>query len=313
MAKPTQTKLVWAFDPFAPSLINPADWSAFLQGIAKTEKAKIEPVYVLSPDAVNWTGEFSGQWTKKYMPLAKMAGQKSLASFKDVPFKPLKVVVNRRASLRGDAAAVSQHAKREKADMIIAQSHARTGVARLFLGSFVESLVLQSQVPVLCVNPLQRLPARIGHVLYPTDLSAASKKSFKWLLAHCQRWGAKMTLFYKLPDLIEPLVQSGVYMAGGGWISIADYYKREGESARVELAKWQAEGEKAGVTVKLRVVDKPGLTADAINQEAEAAKVDIIAMSSQATATSSIFVGSVTRQVLRQAPAPVLIFHSKSK
>jgi nucleotide-binding universal stress UspA family protein len=68
-------------------------------------------------------------------------------------------------------------------DLVVMSSHGRTGVGRLVFGSTTEAVLRETTVPVL-VTPgndagpeqLEDLPARIGRMLVPVDLTAATKR-----------------------------------------------------------------------------------------------------------------------------------------
>lgn len=308
-----KAKVSWAFDPFSGPMKDPRPWTEFLDQLAKLEKTEIEPVYVLSPDGLNWSGEFSGPWVKKYRPLAEAAAETALAPFANHPVKPVRILVNPKVSLKGDVQKLAQDAKRQKRSMIVVQTHARQGMERWVMGSFAESLLIQSKVPVLCVNPQTQPPKQIRRILFPTDLSGASRRSFKKLLARCRSWGAELVLAHKLPDPIEPIVQSGVYMAGGGWITLSQYFEKESAERRAKLEQWVQEAKAVGVNATVKVIEKSGLIADEILKAASGSQVDMIALCSQSGPISSVLAGSVARQIVRGAHCPVLVFHDAAK
>lgn len=313
MAKPAAAKVAWAFDPFSKPVSDFKPWVQFLDEIAKLEKSDIEPVYVLSPDGFNWSGEFSGPWVKKYRPLAEAAAEQVLAPFAKHPVGKVRILVNPKVSRRGDVAKFAQHMKREKKSLVVVQTHARQGLERWFLGSFAESLLLQSKVPVLSINPHTKPPTHIRRILFPTDLSQASRRTFKKLLMKCKSWGAELIVLHKLPDPIEPIVQSGVYMAGGGWISLSQYYAKESGERRRQLDTWLKEAQRQRVPATVEIIETPGLVADTILAAAEKLNADMVALSSHSGAIASVLVGSVARQVVRRAHCPVMVFHESPK
>lgn len=313
MAKASKAKVTWAFDPFSGPVKDPQPWADFLENLAKLEKSQIEPVYVLSPDGLNWSGEFSGPWVKKYRPLAETAAATTLAPFQYRSVTPARILVNPKVSLKGDVQKLAKDAKKNKRGMILVQTHARTGMERWMMGSFAESLLIHSKVPVLCVNPQTAPPKQIRRVLFPTDLSPASKRTFKKIIARCRAWGAEVVLAHKLPDPIEPIVQSGVYMAGGGWITLSQYFEKESAERRKKLDQWIQEAKAAGVSATVQVIEKSGLISDEILKTAKANQADMIALCSQSGPVSSVLAGSVARQIVRGAHCPVLVFHDDAK
>ncbi len=313
MEKNDTAKVAWAFDPFSKPTADLTPWARFLDYIAKIEDSTVEPVYVLSPDGLNWSGEFSGPWVKKYKPLAETAAETVLAEYYDETIMPVRILVNQKASLRGDVKKLALDAEKQHRSLIVVQTHARKGLDRFLLGSFAESLLMFSKVPVLCVNPHTTPPDSIRRILFPTDLSGNSKSAFVKLVNRCKRWGAQLVIAHKLPDPIEPIVQSGVYMAGGGWITLSQYFEKESTERKQQLQVWQEEALAAGVQASIEIIDQPGLVGDAVLQMAENSDIDVIALCSQSGPVSSIITGSVARQIVRRAHCPVLVFHETTK
>ena len=66
--------------------------------------------------------------------------------------------------------------KKVKADCLVISTHARTGLERLAMGSFAETVILTSAVPVLVLNPANKVPVSVRKILVPTDLSKKSEK-----------------------------------------------------------------------------------------------------------------------------------------
>lgn len=308
--KNASKKIIWALDPFSKHQGDLSSWQNYIIGLAKASGAKVEPVYILSPDGLNWSGDFSGHWVKRYEPLARAAAQASLSAFPTDIMLPLKVLVNPKMSLRRDVAAMSKYAKQQKAICVLVQTQSRKGLERWVLGSFAESMLLHSKVPVVAMNPHAKAPTHVSRVLFPTDLSAASKRAFKSLVSLCKLWQAELVICHKLPDPLEPIVQSGVYMAGGGWISLSQYFEKEGAAHRRAVEKLKSEAEKAKLKASVHVIEKPGLVADGILTAASVPGIDMIAMASQATGPSSVLIGSIARQVVRGSQIPVMVFHS---
>lgn len=285
------------------------EWRHFIENLARSHNAVVEPVYILSPDGLNWRGDFSGPWVKRYEPLAREAAWQTLEKFNPELISPLRILVNQKVSLRGDVAKLNQYAARKKASFVLVKTQARHGLERWVLGSFAESLMLQAKVPMVAINPHTRPPNGLQHLLFPTDLSAASKRAFLKVVEICRKWNAALVLAHKLPDPLEPIVQSGVYMAGGGWITLADYFEKEASQRRAQLVEWQDIAERKGVKTSVRIIDEPGAVPASIIAAAAQEQSEMISLSSQASRTSSVLVGSVARQLLRSAPSPLMIFH----
>ena len=83
--------------------------------------------------------------------------------------------------------------------MIVVSSRGRHGTGRVLLGSFAESLLLHSRLPVLFLTHSQRAP-RKGHdpgkVLFPTDLSDFSRKAFDLFLDQAKALGSEIMVHF---------------------------------------------------------------------------------------------------------------------
>lgn len=308
----SSAKIVWAMDPFTDLSVDPTSLGQFLYFLGRSHRTSVQPIYVLAPEAVNWTGDFSGHWFKKYAPLAETAAGRVVGDLHTTNVLKAKILESPKKSLREDIKRLLAEVKKLKADLLVVQSHGRAGVPRAVLGSFAETLLLQSQVPVMVLNGAIRPPSHVKTVLFPTDMSKDSKKALFEVLAQIREWSAQLIIYHKLPDPIEPLVQSGVYMTGG-WMAVDDYLKREKSERQVDLDKWVAEVKKHHAEVRVILDDRPGLMSDAILRAATTEKADLVALSTQVGPVGAVLLGSVARQLAREAQVPVLVFrHGKS-
>ncbi|MBX7231679.1 MAG: universal stress protein [Bdellovibrionales bacterium] len=303
-----KAKILWALDPFHFDHQKKAHLGNFLNYLSEAENSKIEPVYVLGPDSINWTGEFSSPWSHKYRPLAKEAANNVIEKLQCKNIIEPQILVNSKASLRSAVKKIVSHAQANRSSFIVVHSHGRRSVERFFLGSFAETLLLQSQTPVLLLKENHPTPTQFKNVLFPTDFSATSHKALKKLLPRLKKWGSHLTLFHKLPDPIEPVVQSGVFMAGGGWVSLTNYFEKDAEFRKKKIEKLQKEAALMGVSTKVVVENHPGLTTELILQSAKKEEIDLIAMATQSGPVSRILLGSVARQLSRESDLPLLIF-----
>lgn len=187
-------------------------------------------------------------------------------------------------------------AEEEKAHVIAVSSHARDKAPRLFLGSFAESLVLQSPIPVLVVNPQNGPGIGIKLILFPTDFSEASRHVFQQIVRVAAPLGARLQLFHQVPV----------------W-STESPRKAKARLARL-AAPWIEAAGLQGVEVGVTIETRPGYALDAILEKARRhASTSAIAMASQSGRFTVALAGSLTRQVMRAAPCPVLIVHPKSE
>lgn len=300
------TKIIWAFDPLEGSEGTRAGVAQALAFFNEKTQAPIEPVYVLSPSDLNIGTSFSKPYVQQVLPTAKKVMKDALKRYRIGGLRSPRVLVEESPLMRRSIDSLLGHAKTEKADLIVTGTHARKGVSRLFLGSFAESLILRSKVPVLVVNPANQARP-IKKILFPTDFRSQSKPLFLKACALARKVGAEITLLHVIPHPIEAVVQSGVYLLAGGWVSVPDYMKGEEQRLRKVAEIWKSQAASAGVSVTT-LFDAGAIgVKESILRHAKLKKFDLIAMSAQSGRLAAAFLGSVSRQVLRDAPCAVWV------
>lgn len=294
-------KWLVAIDPFSDLDISRV--ITFVKGLAEQSSARLRGVYVLAPESLNWTGEFSGPWMNRYLPFAQEKAREVSKKFG----VEIDVVPCQDAGLRPSVRALVKHAKRWRADLILLSTHARSGIERWTLGSYAETLILASTIPVLVVNPNNRLPERVNKILVPTDLSRKSERFVISLGAFAKAASAELDLFYKQPDPLDPMIQQGVYAVGGGWVSVQSYLDTEITERRKQLEKLRAAVEATGVTADTSIGETSGSLIQSINDCAKQKNVDMIALLTQSGPLEAAVLGSVARELVRSSTIPVLI------
>ncbi|NJL25186.1 MAG: universal stress protein [Calothrix sp. SM1_5_4] len=169
MANSECSRIVWAVD----ALEDPKQHknALFILGaLSRGTGAKIQPVYVLSAADARMPKESVSQFSEAFQALA----EKRLAELRknsDIPeMLPGKVIFNSKGGLRADFETLVQFAKGDRADMIVVATHARRGLQRVLMGSFAETLVLRSSVPVITVNPEAAIREKSLEYTFPDDV-----------------------------------------------------------------------------------------------------------------------------------------------
>ncbi|HEX4998691.1 MAG TPA: universal stress protein, partial [Terriglobia bacterium] len=198
--------VLWAVDP-APQhkrlQIKTAEaLSVLLRGL----DADVEPVTVVSPDQIRVPADLFEPHSAEHRAevertIASWAGETGLTGI-----RPPKTLVQEEFSLHRSAGCLLAYARETGANLIALGSNARTGVARAVLGSFAESVALQSETPLFVVNGETRPLNAITRILFPTDFSAACRAALEALLPVAAAKGARLTFFHKL-DYVVPETQ----------------------------------------------------------------------------------------------------------
>lgn len=263
----------------------------------------VEPVTVLNrEDAI------IGGFLKNQIGSLRQATEKHLAEqLEDLGIHHLatpKVLFADGPSTQRAVLTLLNYAKKTDCDLIAVSSHARQGIKRLFLGSFAETLSLQSPVPLLVVNPKQRRAPSFSNILFPTDFSEESKQGLELVSEVFRNQKAKITLFHTFesptPFYVEP------FSAYPPALSMVE----EDLQGKMKLGQaWCVEFRKKGITCDFLMDRKSGFAVSGVLRAIKQKKIGLVAMASHTGKVTAALLGSTTREVLRSAPCPVWVVH----
>lgn len=291
-----------AVDPYVDFDLAPMRRLAI--AMADDARANLIAGYVLAPASFNWTGEFSGPWMKKYKPAAE---DKLLEIFGDDLAVNPTVIPCQRAGQRASVQCLTKFAAKARAEMIVISTHARHGLERWALGSFAESLILSSKVPVMIVNPAQKVPEKVRRILVPTDLTKESEAYVKANASLARRLGAAVTLFFKQPDPLDPMIQQGVYTLGGGWVTVQNFIEEDVGEKRRRMDKLELALRKLDVNVTSVIDTTSAGLIEGINAAVKSQNADMISVWTHSSPMSAAILGSVARGLIRTSEVPVLV------
>lgn len=187
-------------------------------------------------------------------------------------------------------------AQREKVSLIGMTSHGRTGLPRWLYGSVAEGVLRESQVPLLVVRSLESglqgtsergdAPPSLGSVLVPVDGSALASRVLPLVVDLVRRHDCKVSLIH----VVEP----------EGSVGDDD---EEAQKTLQEAGQWLL---RQGVSCAM--LKRTGDPAMEVLKTAHQSPIDLVVMASHGrSGLSRMFLGSVTEEVLRHCPVPVLV------
>jgi nucleotide-binding universal stress UspA family protein len=310
MPKKEKKNIVWSVDPFEEASETQSQISIVLKKLLQ-QGASIHPVYILSLDEYQTELEWNAPWSKQIQPTTQRILNNYLEKTKLPELKPPQVIIEKRPSLKKAVRALTNYAEQIHAQTILVGTHAKQGISRFFLGSFAETLLLHSKVPVLVVGPHAESPQGTAEkILFATDFGPSASLTLKKVLHLAKAQQAEITLFHCLPHPLEPFVQSGVFLLGGGYLSFPDYLTQDEQRKRQIAQRYQTSAKKQGVVMNLEFHPGRGSTAEAIIQQAQKEKSTLITMAAESGAVTTTLIGSITRQVVRSACCPVWVLRS---
>ncbi|MFH1422946.1 MAG: universal stress protein [Planctomycetota bacterium] len=106
------------------------------------------------------------------------------------------------------SATIAKYAKSNEIDLIVIGTHGRTGLSEWFFGSTTERLLRIAPCPVLTIGPGADKDVKeevFDHILFPFDLSEASKHALRYACSFAEKYKAKLELLHvveyrNLPD-----------------------------------------------------------------------------------------------------------------
>jgi nucleotide-binding universal stress UspA family protein len=209
----------------------------------------------------------------------------------------------------GDAASeITRLAEENKVELAICATHGRSGLKRLILGSLTERLMRSLSCPVLVVRPeegeIPQAPSgdvRFQRILIGCDFSPDSELAFRYGLSLAQEYMSELHLVH----VVEPLAYKHLLIHSG---------KTEG----VDLTRQHLRGplkEKLSGMVPLEAQNwcKPvtvllaGQPYEEMTKYALVNDIDLIVLGLRGQSLiQTLFMGSTTDRVIRQASCPVL-------
>ena len=296
-------RIIWAVDPFVTKPELQLQTARAIRTLTNGLDVEVEPVCVVTSHHLDIPirSYSSGDLISGGGPSVKemMSPQEALKAWAKVIELPKilepKCLLLDAPSLRHSVLKLVEYAKHTHTDFIAVSTQAREGLSRFLMGSFAESLTLVSSVPLFIVNPHTEPTARYKTIVFPTSFSEQARHGFEKVLSLALKIGADVTLFHK----VQYLVEDGSFQLP----------KPDMSPSKSDLTRWQKEAADMGVQCETVIEEKPGNIAEHIVRYANGKKSELIAMESVEGPVMTAVFGSVTRQVVRHADCPVLVFH----
>nr|BFD67044.1 hypothetical protein HAGR004_20660 [Bdellovibrio sp. HAGR004] len=304
-------RIIWALDAFEDNKELNQKMADYLTQIHKATLAEIEPLYLLRENEIVLPTYEVPAWVTDHSQTAESLFREVLTDY-NLPFlKDPKVIPHASQSHAGAAETLSHYAARTQTDLIVVGSHGRQGIQRFMLGSFAESLLLQSEVPVCVIGPHTSHTHTTKNILFPTEFGEHSKDNFRHTLELAKKLRASITLLHAIPRPIESLFELDtrphVYNYKGKMLSLEQIVELTIESQSHRAQHWVDWAEKEGVRAQF-IIDSTFKAVDELILAAvEKADVDLIVMEAQSGPLSAALLGSYTRNVVRKSSCPVYV------
>jgi nucleotide-binding universal stress UspA family protein len=230
----------------------------------------------------------------------------------DLKFKPQRkpqILAHGSEYVRSDVKTLVSYAKKMKADVVLVSTNARVGFMRQALGSFSETLVLESAIPTMIVNPKAIVESKPGTILFPTDFSDLSWKAFQQVVSFAKATKAKVKILHQYQGESQSIPQGVSYLKNDRWLKGEQLLDDDLQKIKSSLSKWLSWTKKQNV--KADHVIQFGLKniADATLELAKKERTWMIAMATVTGPVAATFLGSNARWIVRSAICPVWVLY----
>ena len=271
----------------------PLDGSPLAEGalprataLARRWNAELLLVRVCDPSA-SVAPELSPGLREKMLDLSRNSAIEYLSQ---VQLRYPDINIRCRHSLGRPRQEIARLSAEEHCDLIVMVSHARKGAERWLLGSVAEGVLRRATCPILLLRSGETDPAPFSRILVPLDGSQTS-----------------LTVLERLQPFLEGQTQVQLFQSSG--FDPHDLALSE-DSEALQPCLYQMATQLREITLgdcQLEVAVDHGEPARAILQWAETHPCQLIAMSTLGrSGDPSLWLGSVTEKVARNAPCAVL-------
>lgn len=287
-------RILWAVDFLSeqPELEKQA--LKFIKVLNKKLEATVQPVFVTNNHPMQ----------NQYMDEILKHIEKRFKKYKSIHLNaPISIGQNIGANpeLREQVDALLSYAQMENFDLIVTQTHASSGIKKWLLGSFAESLILHSRIPVMSINPSSEAPRSIKNIMYPFELGDVDKPEFGQVLRLAKQLNSKITLYHRLPT---PSHYLGPYAH-----LLQEEFRLDKNEAEETAEEYEKMAKAQDIKTETVIETKKARISDALLKAAKKYEADLIAVVSKKDTTGRLLLGSTGLDVVRKSPQPVWIVH----
>jgi nucleotide-binding universal stress UspA family protein len=304
-------KIIWCVDAFEEKKDFQEKALRMLNTFQNKTHAQIEPLYVLSSTEANWPVNYGSDLMSEVRENLRHRLEGIVQSEGHPQVMNPKILVEPSSSTSAAVENLLEYAHHHLADLIIVSSHGRRGLDRLFLGSFSETLLVHSTIPVLVIGASARVDQQVGKILFATDFGELARDVFRRTVSIAQQVRAELTLFHAVPVPSRVTLDTGFYPAmfgvEGEMVTLESFMEMQGQHQQRRADSWSEWAQAEGVPCTADL-DMSGEPVDRlICHKALQDGSDLIVMEGRSNAIKAALMGSIARDVVRSAPCPVLV------
>lgn len=292
-------KIIWALDPHDP----PSRFVIPLQALryfVKTAGSSIQPVYIVSSPPATGSEKAGSEGGENTFSIARQFIEQVN---KDIYLQNLlrPIIVQSDSSLPHQPVdSLAVYAEESKADLIVTNSHGWSGMHRLLRGSFVESLLPRTSIPVLTLGPQMKELHPFDRILYATHLDRYSRKVLRSAATLAVEFHSELNVLHLLSRQERELAEDNSSPMGASRPQRSYLLRRS--------RAWTNWSTRLGISTEVLLEEASGRSiSDQIVRLASRRAVGLILLELRSGPLPSFLKGSTIRNVIRQAECPVLV------
>lgn len=286
-------KILWTFDPFDRNKKLHKVGTNILS-ILSNKNDQIKVAYVASNAEVNLATAFDVPKEKRYTDYPKKLIKKELSHL-GLKKAEIEVLPTIHLSLSSSVKQLTQLAKKNKTDLILIATNARTLLPRLIFGSFAETLIHLSLSDVLVYHQKTKFGTKPKNILYAHDFTMKGSLGLLRVTEYAKKWNSSLTVVH----IVNPEFDVG------------DKQDKSSESYRQDVLNQAQKIEKSlqaqKINISIYLESSFETPSTIILNIAKKTKADMIALTAKSGNLTALLGGSITRQVLRESALLTLV------
>lgn len=307
-------KIIWALDPFESETDSNEHIIEFFRDIHERQnELEVFPVSLL------WAGQWptlfgDSQRDPSFWPRMISSAEERLADlFSSLPktdfLRPAKIIAQTAGDLNEAVDILLEEAHESDAQSFFVHGHTHGSVERFFNGSFTETLLRRSSLPVFAWGGPVRDSRPLNRILFPTDFGERSKKSFRTVVDFAQAMGAEVVLFhaFSAPVLSEGSFESPLMDFQAPPVRYETLREKQWEHQSRRAYAWAEWAEALGVPTEVVIEDGGGEIDRLIVELTKKIQIDMVAMEGPSERVPAYILSNIAIETFRRAEVPLLL------
>jgi nucleotide-binding universal stress UspA family protein len=298
-------KIFWAIDPAQ----KPEESAHLVKEIkfwANRLNCDVQPVSIFSKSILNIPADLVFPWKESFQDMAHLFLDRYLKFAEANEFLPPEIIFETVTSNRKAALIFAKHAEQKNAFMIFANTRCQKSWNPWRLGSFTETLLVNSRIPMLLMNPKSKPTTKIANVLFPTDFSPGAKQALVKLEPWLQAFHSNVILFNQIETTF---IYAADFNGSTNFVDLEPILRDLENSRRKKAKVWSARLRKKKIQSQIIVDRQKEFLGNQIVDIAKKENVDLIAFANRSGRMAQAMLGSVAKDILLLATCPVLVFY----